>query len=453
MIVIKFGGTSVQDAAAIARAAAIVRARLSRRPTVVVSAMAGITDLLVSAAELAAAGQATDVMRVIRDIRARHLQAADDLLATDEPHDALRSELGAIVNELVRACDAIEALGYVPARTRDMVLSVGERLSVPLVAAALRERGIPAVACDARRCVVTDDRFGCAEPQWEATVSAVVAEVGGQLEQELVPVLGGFIAATETGITTTLGRGGSDYTAALVGAALGVEAIEIWTDVDGMLTADPRVVGDAQVVEHVHYDEAAELASFGAKVLHPRTIAPAVARGIPVSIHNSRDPERGGTRITADAPRRALTAIAGRGGIAVVRVRTPGMLNARGFLHALFGIFAEHGVVVDVVTTSEVSVSATVEAAELTAALVKALGALGEVEVVDQCALVAVVGMELAAHAPEMARAVAALRETTVHMLSVSATGTNLTAVVPASDLARVMRRLHAELFEAVAAG
>jgi aspartate kinase len=261
-------------------------------------------------------------------------------------------------------------------------------------------------------------------------------------------VLGGFIGATEAGVTTTLGRGGSDYSASLLGAALNADAIEIWTDVDGMLTADPRVVDGARLIEQIRFDEAAELASFGAKVLHPSTIAPAVRRGIPVFVYNSRHPEGRGTRITSDAPCRQVSAIAGKRDITVVKVRSSRMLLAHGFLRTLFETFERHRTSVDVVATSEVSVSVTVDHSPRLDALVVDLSTLGDVTIERNRAIVALVGAGLGGHSRTMARALDALGDIPVHMVSLSASEINLTIIVDDEHLVPAMRALHACFFE-----
>jgi aspartate kinase len=261
--------------------------------------------------------------------------------------------------------------------------------------------------------------------------------------------VGGYIGATEQQITTTLGRGGSDFSAALFGAALGAEAIEIWTDVDGMLTADPRVVQSAQLIERIRFDEASELASFGAKVLHPSTIAPAVRLGIPVFVYNSHNPQGRGTRITEDAPERAVSAIAGKTDVTVIRVRSPRMLLTHGFLRTTFEVFERHRTSVDVVATSEVSVSVTVDDTAHLENLIVDLAHLGDVTVERHRGIVALVGAGLNRDGLAMSKALAALSGTKVHMLSLSASGINLTIIIDGDRVAPAMRALHAAFFDA----
>jgi aspartate kinase len=302
---------------------------------------------------------------------------------------------------------------------------------------------------DARQVVITDDDFTRAQPLTESIATAVRARIAPLLREGIVPVMGGYIGATESGVTTTLGRGGSDFSAALVGAAMDAEAIEIWTDVDGMLTADPRVVQGSHVISQIRFDEASELAYFGAKVLHPNTVAPAVRKGIPVFIFNSRNPDGKGTRITFDAPRRSVSAIAGKQGIAVVRVRSPQMLLAHGFLKRVFEVFERHRISVDVVATSEVSISVTIDEAPEMDALVVELMQLGDVSIERNRGIIAVVGGGLSDDSGAIARAIAALDGTKLHMLSLSATGINLTMIVDSEHVGAAMQRLHEAFFGA----
>ncbi len=448
MIVLKFGGTSVADADAIRRAAAIVRSRLDRRPIVVVSALAGVTNTLFGIADHAVSGGLIVARREVEGVRERHLAAATELLGSGAPAQAVRDGIDATCDELSSLAGALAVLGHVTPRSLDAIAAIGERLAPALVTAAFAACGLPVEPVDARRILITDDSFTRAAPRPDAIARAARATLAPMAARGRVPVLGGFIGATEQGITTTLGRGGGDYSASLLGAALDAEAIEIWTDVDGILTADPRVVPAARLLEQVRFDEASELATFGAKVLHPSTIAPAVRRGIPVYVLNARRPEGKGTRITADAPARPVTALAGRRGIAMVKVTTPRMLEARGFLHRFFDVFARHQIAVDVVATSEVTVSVTVDGAARLDGLVVDLAALGDVAVERHRAILAVVGAGLGGHSTQVGRAALALGDIPIRMLSLSATGINLTLVLDEEHLEPAMRRLHAAFFE-----
>jgi aspartate kinase len=447
MIVVKFGGTSVGDADAIARAADIVRGRLPGRPLVVVSAMAGVTNALIALAEQASRGHLVGALQAVEALRERHLAAAAALVPDTATAEDVSADLAASFDELARLAEALSVFGYLTPRTMDAISAQGELLSAPLVTAAFRARGVPAELLDPRQLLVTDDRFGRAEPQPEAIAEAARERVLPHLREGRVPVTGGFVGATPEGVTTTLGRGGSDYSASLLGAALQADAIEIWTDVDGMLTADPRVVPGARLLDRIRFDEASELASFGAKVLHPSTITPAVRRGIPVHIYNSRNPGGTGTMITADAPRRPVTAVATKASTTVVKLRTARMLLASGFLQTVFEVFRRHQTSVDVIATSEVSLSVTVDDPANLDALLVDLRALGDVSVERGRGLVSVVGAGLTDDSAALARAFAALAGARVHMASVSATGINLTLVLDADQVAPAMRRLHDTFF------
>ena len=447
MIVVKFGGTSVGDADAIGRAADIVKGRLERRPVVVVSALSGATNALLAIGEQSAKGHLIGALRGVEALRDRHFEQCDKLLGTSSQAADVQAEMSASFDELASLAEALSVLGHATPRSFDAIAAIGEQLSSHLVASFFTLRGLPAEHIDARDVFVTDDNFMAAEPQLDAIAEASRELVLPRLEEGKVPVLGGFIGRTAKGVTTTLGRGGSDYSASLLGAALKADSIEIWTDVDGMLTADPRVVKGSRLIEQIRFDEASELASFGAKVLHPNTIAPAVRLGIPVFVYNSRNPGGKGTRITFDAPRRSVSAIAGKSGVTVVKVAAAKMLFARGFLRRVFDIFERNGVSVDVVATSEVSVSVTVDDPSGLESLIVELATLGDVSVERERAIIAVVGAAISDDSAAMGRAVGALDGIKIHMMSLSATGINLTIIVDEDQLNTALERLHEQFF------
>ena len=447
MIVAKFGGTSVADAAAIRRTGEIVRGRLGRAPVIVVSALAGATNALLSAAELAASGQLVAALEHVSQLRDRHLATISELLGSGPEAHELRAETSLMFDELAHLAEALSVLGFATPRSMDAVASMGERLSAPICAAAFSQMGIPSVAVDSRQVMITNDDFGRAAPLPAQIAAASHAQLLPIIAAGKVPVVGGFVGATTSGITTTLGRGGSDYSAALFGAALNADAIEIWTDVDGMLTADPRVVPGAQLIEHLRFDEAAELASFGAKVLHPSTIAPAVERDIPVYVFNSMRPEAVGTRITFEAPPCTVRAIAGKRGVVVVRVGSPKMLGTPGALRSIFEVFDRYRISVDVVATSEVSVSLTVDDDPSLLKAVEDLRGFGEVAIERDRGIVALVGAGLGGSSPSMARALRAVGDERLHMVSLSSTGINLTLIVDDAQVHPVLRLLHHEFF------
>lgn len=450
MIVLKFGGTSVGDAEAIARTGRIVASRADKGAIVVVSALGGVTNALLALAEQAARGHLIGAIRAVEGLRERHLEQAELLLGTGDDAVETCGELSAMIDELAHLAEALATLGDLTPRSLDAIASLGEKMSSLLCVAAFTAQGIPAVHVDACEVMITDDAYTRAEPYADEIADACRTSLLPLVRAGKVPVLGGFIGSVKgTGITTTLGRGGSDYTASLLGAAVKAKAIEIWTDVDGILTADPRLVPHARLIEQIAFDEASELASFGAKVLHPNTIAPAVRLGIPVYVLNSHRPDGHGTKITFDAPKRAVSAIAGKNKISLVKVGSPRMLLTEGFLRSLFEIFERHRTSVDVVSTSEVSVSLTVDDPSRLEAIVSDLRALGDVSVERNRGIVAVVGGAIADGGATMARALNALGDVRVHMLSLSATGINLTMVVDDVQVTPAIRRLHAAFFGA----
>ena len=447
MIVVKFGGTSVGDADAIRRTAEIVKSKLDRDPIVVVSALGGATNALLAVGEQSAKGHLIGALRGVETLRDRHLHECDALLGASEEAMEIAAELSAMFDELAHLAEALSTLGHVTPRSFDAIAAYGEQLSANLVSAYFRVAGIDAEYVDPRAVMITDDRFMEAEPQPELIAERSREILQPMVQQKRVPVLGGFVGSTESGITTTLGRGGSDYSASLIGAALGAEAIEIWTDVDGMLTADPRVVEGSLLIEQIRFDEASELASFGAKVLHPNTIAPAVRLGIPVFVYNSRKPEGKGTRITFDAPHRPVSAIAGKMDVTVVKVTAARMLLAHGFLRRVFEIFEKHKTSVDVVATSEVSVSVTIDDASRLDSLLVDLRDLGDVSIERHRGIIAIVGAGICDAGGAMGRALMTLGDVQIHMMSLSATGINLTVIVDADVVNPAMKRLHREFF------
>ena len=447
MIVVKFGGTSVGDAAAIRRTAEIVKSKLDRDPIVVVSALGGTTNALLAVGEQSAKGHLIGALRGVETLRDRHLRECEALLGESEEAMEIAAELSAMFDELAHLAEALSTLGHVTPRSFDAIAAYGEQLSANLVSAYFRVAGLDAEYVDPRAVMITDDRFMEAEPQPELIAERSREILQPMVQQKRVPVLGGFIGSTESGITTTLGRGGSDYSASLIGAALGAEAIEIWTDVDGMLTADPRVVEGSLLIEQIRFDEASELASFGAKVLHPNTIAPAVRLGIPVFVYNSRKPEGKGTRITFDAPHRPVSAIAGKTDVTVVKVTAARMLLAHGFLRRVFEIFEKHKTSVDVVATSEVSVSVTIDDASRLDSLLVDLRDLGDVSIERHRGIIAIVGAGICDAGGAMGRALMTLGDVQIHMMSLSATGINLTVIVDADVVNPAMKRLHKEFF------
>ncbi len=448
MIVMKFGGTSVEDAKAIERVSDIVKTRLPERPLVVVSAMAKVTDQLLAMARAAGSGDSGTATRLCRSLQERHYNTAGELLGTarfTEFHAHLEEAFQSL-NELLRG---IAAVGELTPRSTDQVAAYGERLSSKLLAAALSVRHIESELVDSRRCIVTDASFTRAIPLFSETNERVRSTVQPLLDTGKVPVMAGFIGATKAGVTTTIGRGGSDFSAAIIGAALDAERIEIWTDVDGMMTTDPNLYSNARRIKIISFDEAAELAYFGAKVLHPATVLPAVQKNIPVYVLNSRNPGCEGTRISTQAPkcRNFFKAIAAKKRITIVDVAAPRMLLAHGFLKAIFDAFDRHQIAVDVVSTSEVSVSLTVDSNESIPALAADLANLADVKYEGRKAIVCLVGENLREIPGIAAHVFGELKDTKIRMISQGASEINLSFVVEEDDVPEIVRRLHKRFF------
>jgi len=447
MIVAKFGGTSVGDAAAIRRLVSIVEARQNRQPLVVVSALAGVTDGLIALADLAERGDASGLLAAAAAIEERHRAVARDLPETEAAANRVGLELAALAAELGR-----RAPGPLSLAERDRIVGQGELWSAHLVVAALAGSGLDAGWADARSFMRTDDRFGRARPDQAVLNELARAELLPRLARGEIVVTQGFIGAAADGRPTTLGRGGSDYTAALLGAALDARCVEIWTDVSGLMSADPRLVPSAHTLTEASYEEAAELATFGAKVLHPATQAPLVARGIPIRILNSRDAAHPGTLIGPEARLERLgdspiRSISYKKGITTLSIRAPRMLGAFGFLRALFAVFEEHEVVVDVVATSEVSVSLTIEDPKRLPDIRPALEAIGELRVDPDRAIIAVVGIGLRDTPGIAARVFTATQPANVEIISQGASAINVTFVTREAEGPDIVRRLHREFF------
>jgi aspartate kinase len=451
--ILKFGGTSVEGATAFKNAAGIIAARSELRPVVVVSAMAGFTDALLESVRMAAADGFASAIAALEKHFERHTRVIDSLLTNEaEPMRAIVNASRLEISELFRELDNRSAGDEGPSirALEDGVVSHGERLSAAMLAAVLRENQVSSTAVDARRCVITDEQYGCATPLMPETFSSARQELQALVTQGVVPVLGGFIGSTRHGKTTTLGRGGSDYTAALIGAALNADEIQIWTDVPGVLTADPRLVPHAQTVPHLSFEEAAELAYFGAKVLHPKTLHPAIERDIPVRICNSRAQESGSTLVIGESRKSPHTvkAIAHKTGVTTVQVTSTRMLGAYGFLRALFEVFDEHRTAVDVVTTSEVSVSLSLDDTSSLPQIVAQLERLGTVSVEAERAIVCVVGEGLRSTPGIAARIFSTISDINVSLISQGASRINLTFAVEESRIRETVCRLHKEFFE-----
>lgn len=438
MIVLKFGGSSVADAACMRQVAGLVAAALPKAPLVVLSAMGKTTNGLFAAAKAAEAGDLAGAMERQRALMAAHRQTATELFAGAVP-ETLDVALTDLFGELELLLRGVALLRELSPRSMDAIASLGERLSTRIFAAFVGGAWV-----DARTVLRTDEVFGEAVPQ-QAAIRALAAE-------HMKPLLGagravvtqGYIGATADGLTTTLGRGGSDYSAALFGAAMAAEEVQIWTDVEGVLTCDPRIVPEALPIPDLSFAEAAELAAFGAKVLHPATIQPAVEARIPVTVRHTHKPKGRFTTISAEVRTgRPITALASRGPVTVLTVSSTRMLAQSGFLARLFEVFGRRGVSVDLVATAEVSVSLTVEAEEPLKALLEDLAAFATVEIHERRAIIAAVGERLKSTPGLGAKLLTALGDINVEMISMGANEINLSLVVKEESTAKALRRLH----------
>ncbi len=447
MIVMKFGGTSVESAIAIGRVASIVKARADQKPVVVVSAMGKTTNKLLAIAESAIAGKRDDYIRQLHDLRDYHSREARQVVPLAD-RAALDRTLDDHFQELTELVKGLAVLGELTPRSIDAISSYGERLSSYIVTLAFRHFGMETAHVDSRRVIVTDRRHTQALPLFAETYSRLEKTIPPLAASQVV-VLGGFIGSTEDGVTTTLGRGGSDYTASIVGAGIGATEIQIWTDVDGMLTADPTILPGGHRVKTISFAEAAELAYFGAKVLHPATVVPAIEKNIPVLILNSRRPEVAGTRIVSESVHcgNVVKSIACKRRITLVNIHSTRMLMAHGFLRRIFEIFDRNETAVDMVATSEVSVSLTIDNTIRLPEICKELREFSDVSIEDGQAIVCLVGENIRYTPGVAARVFGALNGANIRMISQGASLLNLSLVVAEADLAGAVGSLHREFF------
>ena len=450
MVIMKFGGTSVQDATAIERVAEIVRSRQQQHPVVVVSAFAKVTDQLVLMGQQATAGDGESALQLLEILRKRHFETAEQLLGASV-FSKMKSTLEVSFAQVEAFLRGLAAIREFSPRSSDQLLSFGELVSSEIVAAALAVRGLDTVWVDSRQCIVTDARHTHALPLADETRKLTQAKLGKLMAKSRIPVMGGFIAATQNGTTTTLGRGGSDFSAAIVGAALDADSIEIWTDVEGMMTTDPRLCPDARTIREISFNEAAELAYFGAKVLHPATLLPAIQKDIPVFVLNSGNVNSKGTRITAHAPRGQDTfrAITAKTGVSLVNVVASRGVMVHGFLRSVFEALDRYAASVDLVAISEVSMSFTMESKRLPAALISDLERIADVTCENQHAIVCLVGEDIHGK-PGIAASVfetVAAAEVNIRMISQGASEINISFVIQESDVPQAVRHLHKRFF------
>ncbi len=442
MLVMKFGGTSVGSAKAIAEVAAIVKARVKQKPVVIVSAVSGVTDALIRLAQESSEGKNSEIFE---SIHGKHRDILLELQLSETLCDKEFAELQTLVKT------ARKRKGKLTQKTLDSFKSFGERLSSLIVAGTLKKAGVPARGFPAWELgMMTNDVFGDSDPLPES--SALLKKKISALKP--VPVITGFIGKTKKGDITTLGRGGSDYTAAIIGAAIKAEAIQIWKEVDGFLTTDPRIVPEAKIVHELAFEEACELAYFGAKVLHPKTILPAMEKNVPVQVLNTFKPNGIGTTIVSSfAERRhkshSVEAFSRKKGITILHVRSPEFFDGSGLMAKLFRVFEKHRTSIDLIATSVVSVSLTIDNTDRLEKIVHDLQLLGEVSIVRGKAILCMVGGSINA-AGVAGRIFTELgkHEIPVEMISQAASGVSMTFVVDECDTERALKILHQEFIE-----
>jgi bifunctional aspartokinase / homoserine dehydrogenase 1 len=459
--VMKFGGTSVGNAECIARAAKIIaQGAKQARCVVVVSAMSGVTNRLIEAAKTAQTGNGTAAVELMEALRVQHKNALISLIQQEAERAKVSQQLDATLAQGLRFCEGTALLRELSPRTLDTISSLGERLSAPLVSATLRELGFHSEPVEATELIVTDEFHGGAEPQMEQTRGKSQARILPLLERGIVPVVTGFLGATASGELTTLGRGGSDYSATILGAALDADEVIIWTDVDGVLTADPRLVSEAQTIPEISYREAAELAYFGAKVLHPKTLRPVVQAGIPVWIRNSFAPEKLGTKITLQGRNigggvKALTAIRD---VTLISVGGPGIVGLPDVVGRTFSTTAEVRANVLLISQSSsqndicfgissADTDKTVEALRKEFAHDLAHHKVEHIRVDPHIAIVAVVGQNMCGTPGIAGKTFAAMGEEGVNLIAIAqgSSETNISFVIAEESVLPALRSLHRE--------
>ena len=431
------------------RVAQIVGDQKELSPVVVTSAMAKVTDALLAAFDTAKKGDCEAALSSLQPHFERHLAVSREL-TSEVRQEAFARELELAQQDLTDLLTRASRRNISLALLKDAVVSFGEQLSSRLLSDVFAAKGLNARRVDSRNLILTDDEFGSATPIWNETEKQVRLDLEPMIAAGEIPVMGGFLAANRNGDTTVLGRGGSDYSAALVGAALQAREIQIWTDVTGVLTTDPRICHEAWTLPVLSYEEAAELAYFGAKALHPKTIQPAVDHAIPIRVCNSHEPAEIGTmiRATSGVTENRIKSIAYKKNITILRITSARMLGSYGFMSQLFQVFERHRTVIDVISTSEVSLALTIDNAHSLDQVVKDLERLGKVDVDPAQAVVCIVGEGLRASSGLASRVFSTIDDVNISLISHGASSVNLTFVVREEQLTDVVRRLHHAFFE-----
>ena len=449
MIVMKFGGTSVADSKAIARTISIIGGRLDRKPIVVVSALSKVTDLLYKIADSASEGDRKAADEYIETLQSRHITLAEELLEGNPMLEEARTKVADICSELKNFVGAVCALGELTGRSKARIISRGEWLSSTVICYAMNSRGIITNFIDARKMIITSDNHMKGEPDKAEIMKRVPEAVSAAFSGADAVITQGFISSTVKGEPTVLGRGGSDYSASLIGMAVDAESIEIWTDVDGVRTADPRIVPCTKNISRISFEEAAEMAHFGAKVLHPLTIEPAVNKNIPIYVLNSMNPEGKGTVILQNSfIEDGVKSVSFKENILVINIFSTKMINTSGFLKKVFEIFSVNKVSVDLISTSEANISVTVDSSQNIDAVVGKLSAFADVYVDSDKSQVSVIGKNIINLKGLLEQTFAPVRDCKIYMISQGASYVNISFVVDRTVLNDVVQQIHKYLFE-----
>lgn len=444
MIVLKFGGTSVQNSKWIDNAIEIAHQQVDRAPVIVSSAMGKTTNAILDIIDLAEVGKLEDAQSILKKINETHLECISDFLSGTNK-DSAELRIKSLIDEFSSLISGISMLKECSIRSRDTLLGFGERLSTTLIYHRCIERDISAELLDSREFIKTDSNFNSANVNFELSNTKIIETI--KPESKKIIICQGFVGSNIEGVTTTLGRGGSDYSATIIGSALDAEEVQIWTDVTGIMTSDPRIITGAKTIDQMTYNEAAELAYFGAKVVHPATIQPAVKKEIPVWVKNTRDIKAPGTKISSTINSKGLKAISGKNDITLVNINSSKMLNAYGFLTRLFSVFEKHETPVDLISTSEVSVSVTIEDDSRINDIIFDLNELGTVKLEKSKSIICMVGHELWKDSQFISRVFSVLKDTPIRMISLGSSDTNLSFVVPSETSNNTIQMLHNEFF------
>lgn len=450
MIVMKFGGTSVANYEAITRSIGIIRDRIEEKPLVVVSALSKVTDLLYKISETAASKDRDETALLLGQLRARHIALIEELLGKESEYSLLAKEkVNSICDSLDSFANAVCSLGELSERSKAVIISTGEYLSSNIILCALNASGIKTAYIDARDMIITSKNFLKGEPVNDVILKTVPEAVTKAAADSDAVITQGFVSATSEGDPTVLGRGGSDYSASLIGMAIDAARIEIWTDVDGVHTADPRRVKNTKCLKKISFEEAAEMAHFGAKVLHPLTIEPAVKKNIPIYVLNSMNPSGEGTAILQSSfIEDGVKSVSCKENINVINIFSTKMINVSGFLKKVFEIFSENKVSVDLISTSEANISVTVDSGQNIDKVVTQLSEFADVIVDNDKSQISIIGKNIINLNGLLKKTFAPLRDCKIYMISQGASYVNISFVIDRTALNEVMQQIHHYLFE-----